>query len=166
MQNRRGPLKKALTRPLRLFLLVTSHPISTSFPDLMLVPGWRRVGCMALHNEGHLFLPDSWRMCVTCFETLPLWLISLLKGFHWKFTTLCSKDLWPALFCTFLTLATSCPALLQRLWADSRADQNYLHQKLFFISIYLQVPVGRHTSKHRLNQHLKNSESWAAASLS
>lgn len=30
---------------------------------------------------------------------------------------------------------------------------------------HLQVPVGRRSSEQRLNQHLKNSESWAVASL-
>lgn len=59
MQNGRGPLKKV-----SVLLLVTNHPFWTSFPDVMLVPRCRCVGCMALPNEGYLFPP--WQLGDVC----------------------------------------------------------------------------------------------------
>lgn len=157
MQNGRGPLKKV-----SVLLLVTNHPFWTFFPDVMLVPRCRCVGCMALPDEGYLFPP--WQLGDVCSL---LWGSTSMtyfspEGFPLVIHNILFKAYDQHYFVSFFH--SLCP--VQHLWADSRVAPNSLHQKLFFISIqHLQVPVGRHISKHRLNQHLKNSESWAAASL-
>lgn len=84
-----------------------------------------------------------------------------------KFTTFCSKWLCLVLFCSPLSLAVSCPTLFfssceqiaELLQTPSSRSSS------LYLSDISKVPVGRHSSEHRSNQHLKNFESWAAVSL-
>lgn len=165
MQNGRGPLKKVLTRRLRFFACHQS--------SLLDILSWHDV-CPQM-EMCWLHGTAQWRAFVPCLTVggclQPALRLSLCDLFlSWRVSTGNSQHFVQRaydqhyfvgffhLLHPVLLSSSSCEQIAGLLQTPSRSSSLYL-------SNISQVSVGRHTSKHNLNQYLKNSESWAAASL-